>query len=526
MTCVSNDTASLPSSASCFPNGVESQAADATAWTALLEEDQWRAEARARLEASHGSATGSSSTSGPAQDRSLARVQKLINRLKKISEADRDVLLKEIQQVYLGMFLSETADTLAETQFKAKDTRIVVQVILELHARYEDIGTLILRALVQAFITESQAICCATNAPAPVVSACLSPLAALGAKEGGSGSSSSSSNSLCPLPSTFSSDEAFRFGTDKGKSWSVACTISSSPCLSLPPQPPSSISSWEPDSAAAAAAIAASVAALSSASPNRLTSAVQRRRLLLRLAGELHLVGFLPPKTLLALVTSAAAFTKPAHVPNEKLPTSLKHPLAQAVSAAWPGCLAFALASTIALEHFGKKFGIPLLAQLPHSQQLVPQKENDKHLHTSQPKVDAIRLVSSSSLSLSSSCLASYSSSICSSASSPSASPVGDAEKSISSGASEIYTGARSLPAAVHSDGPAGKDAVGEKSSLGPADKKANQSGGEAADGQTKDGRPSVACKAAQETQGISIQCATTPEVQEYLRLVYVQTVR
>src|SRR4051794_21503966 len=70
------------------------------------------------------------------RDRSLARVQRVVNRLRRFTEADKDGVLLDLDRVEVGMHLSEVCRALCEAPTKVKDEGALVDLSVALFEKY------------------------------------------------------------------------------------------------------------------------------------------------------------------------------------------------------------------------------------------------------------------------------------------------------------------------------------------------------------------------------------------------------
>lgn len=132
----------------------ESGAKKAAAVAEELKDLAWRfALSREVTGASAAAAAGSNETAegsrgrGKGSERNFNRIQKVLNRIKHLTDGDRQPLLQEIRALNLELFLSELADGLAELDIKASALKAAVEIAVTLSTAYADFGGLFVSAL-------------------------------------------------------------------------------------------------------------------------------------------------------------------------------------------------------------------------------------------------------------------------------------------------------------------------------------------------------------------------------------------
>ncbi|PHJ23752.1 mif4g domain-containing protein [Cystoisospora suis] len=94
-----------------------------------------------------GGSTEETSGGTEGREKNIIRLQKLANRIKKISEAEKDALLSELGKHNVSLFLSEFADSICEVDFKISDVKAVVEVCMALHETYPEFLPLLKQSL-------------------------------------------------------------------------------------------------------------------------------------------------------------------------------------------------------------------------------------------------------------------------------------------------------------------------------------------------------------------------------------------
>lgn len=104
-------------------------------FSAQEKEDAWRMELRSKnVLASNGS--GEEMSSGAKREKSVAKVQKFVSRLRRFTEVDRDPVTSELNKLDVAMHLSEVADALCDGTVKQKDVPAIVEVCSLLFQQY------------------------------------------------------------------------------------------------------------------------------------------------------------------------------------------------------------------------------------------------------------------------------------------------------------------------------------------------------------------------------------------------------
>uniref|UniRef100_A0A0G4FL17 MIF4G domain-containing protein n=1 Tax=Chromera velia CCMP2878 TaxID=1169474 RepID=A0A0G4FL17_9ALVE len=85
------------------------------------------------------------------RDKSIQKISNFKNRLKKIAESERKILLEEVKKLNVGMYLEELADAVSELNFKQKDLPLAVELCCALHQQYEGFTPALQKALGKAF---------------------------------------------------------------------------------------------------------------------------------------------------------------------------------------------------------------------------------------------------------------------------------------------------------------------------------------------------------------------------------------
>uniref|UniRef100_A0A0G4GMJ6 MIF4G domain-containing protein n=1 Tax=Chromera velia CCMP2878 TaxID=1169474 RepID=A0A0G4GMJ6_9ALVE len=85
------------------------------------------------------------------RDKSIQKISNFKNRLKKIAESERKILLEEVKKLNVGMYLEELADAVSKLNFKQKDLPLAVELCCALHQQYEGFAPALQKALGKAF---------------------------------------------------------------------------------------------------------------------------------------------------------------------------------------------------------------------------------------------------------------------------------------------------------------------------------------------------------------------------------------
>lgn len=140
----SSPAACLYASPSSFPppDVCRRQLEDArdTSWRRRL---RLKLQKKRRADEGNGQGGGAAAEAGGAagtdgREKNIIRLQKLANRIKKITEAEKEALLFELGKLNVSLFLSEFADSICEVDFKISDVKAVVEVCVALHETYPE----------------------------------------------------------------------------------------------------------------------------------------------------------------------------------------------------------------------------------------------------------------------------------------------------------------------------------------------------------------------------------------------------
>ncbi|CEM11495.1 unnamed protein product [Vitrella brassicaformis CCMP3155] len=134
------------------PASKEDAAAASKAAAEELKDDKWRAELRekcAKVAAEGRQDLGK-------RDKSIAKIQKFTNRLRRFADADKSALLDESRKLNLSMYTSEIGQLLGECNFKLKDVAAAVEFAMHMHAEYEDFSRALKDAIVKSFTTTTE----------------------------------------------------------------------------------------------------------------------------------------------------------------------------------------------------------------------------------------------------------------------------------------------------------------------------------------------------------------------------------
>ncbi|KFG47049.1 MIF4G domain-containing protein, partial [Toxoplasma gondii GAB2-2007-GAL-DOM2] len=140
----SSPSSSSSSSASPSPSFVEDS------WRRHLEDAKevaWRRRVRLRVLGGGPDGTEAVPKKGEGRENSIARLQKAVNRVKKITETDKEAILSELSRLNVSLFLSEITDSICELDFKLADVRAVVEVCAALHGTYPSFSSLLQQSL-------------------------------------------------------------------------------------------------------------------------------------------------------------------------------------------------------------------------------------------------------------------------------------------------------------------------------------------------------------------------------------------
>ncbi|PFH38329.1 MIF4G domain-containing protein [Besnoitia besnoiti] len=110
---------------------------------------------------------------GEGREKNIVRLQKIVNRIKKITEAEKSAILNELGKLNVSLFLSEITDSICELDFKLADVRAVVEICAALHETYPEFSSLLQQSLqkqIRATVDSAVSLVTQASSTAPLAS--------------------------------------------------------------------------------------------------------------------------------------------------------------------------------------------------------------------------------------------------------------------------------------------------------------------------------------------------------------------
>lgn len=109
-----------------------------------LRDIVWRRRVQQQLHSLRIKRTENDTKSG---DRNFSRIQKFLNRLRRLTDGDKSSLITEANSLNVSMFLSEVAEAIAEVNIKPTAIRSLVEITVVIASQYDDFPFLLSKAL-------------------------------------------------------------------------------------------------------------------------------------------------------------------------------------------------------------------------------------------------------------------------------------------------------------------------------------------------------------------------------------------